>query len=136
MHSKGRRAKSRRTRESGWATTWGWVEAAVVLVKIGGNLGFLVLFTYAAEAYPSSVRNFGSGFVGSWARIGGVFAPIIGQLLLDYAATLPTFGTFAAAGLVGTLATLALPFDTLGYDADTASLQRRGGASPPNYGSF
>ncbi|KAK3778755.1 hypothetical protein RRG08_013026 [Elysia crispata] len=58
-----------------------WVTVALSLVgKFGGSAGFVVIYLYTAEIFPTVMRNSGMGLCSLCARIGGILAPYIGDL--------------------------------------------------------
>ena len=49
--------------------------------KFGASAGFAVIYVYSAELFPTVMRNSGIGFCSLMARIGGILAPYIGDLV-------------------------------------------------------
>lgn len=75
---------------------------------------FTLSYVYVAEVYPTSLRSLGTGFANSFARIGGMLAPLCAVELLEFnekRAALITFGVCAVA-VAG--CALALPYETMG----------------------
>ena len=75
---------------------------------------FTLSYVYVAEVYPTSVRSLGTGFANSFARIGGIIAPLCAVQLLEFGekqAALVVFGLIAifVAGCA-----LMLPYETMG----------------------
>ena len=80
---------------------------------------FTSLYILTPEAFPTHVRNFALGLSTVVTRVGGTVTPAVGQLLLERStSSLPTFLVYTTSCLVGALAAAALPFETLGRDAD------------------
>ena len=49
--------------------------------KIGAATGFALVYQYSAELFPTVVRNAGMGSCSCMARIGGVIAPFVADLV-------------------------------------------------------
>ncbi|CAB1422556.1 unnamed protein product [Pleuronectes platessa] len=81
------------------------VTALAVLGKFAATASFSIIFVYAAELYPTVVRQNGVGLNSMCARVGGILAPLI-RLLDVYHYTIPMliYGTIpiAAGGQVFT----------------------------------
>lgn len=72
---------------------------------------FAIVYLYAAEVFPTEVRNIAMGVVTMGARAGGILAPLV-LLLGQYSSGLPMF--LIGAGAVGTgILSFSLP-ETLG----------------------
>lgn len=85
-----------------------WLITAIALVgKFGISGSFCIVFLFASEIFPTSIRNIGVGVCSFWDTVGGMVAPQV-----NYAASvipwLPRtiFGAFA---LVGAAFVLLLP---------------------------
>lgn len=52
-----------------------------MLGKVGIAAGFAVIYVWSAEIYPTVVRNAGMGASSSCARVGGMIAPYIADLV-------------------------------------------------------
>ena len=81
--------------------------SAAMLGKFCISASFGVVYVYAAELYPTVVRNIGMGMATLAARIGGIIAPFI-VLLAEYDKTFPMM-VFAGVALVAGVAGLRLP---------------------------
>ena len=61
------------------------METAIVTLNIFGKLGtaaaYCVIFIYTAEIFPTSMRSLGIGACSTAARIGGILAPFVAQLV-------------------------------------------------------
>ena len=60
--------------------------AAVTLVlaligKVGASSGFHLAYQYSAELFPTVVRNAGMGSSSCMARVGGILAPLVADLV-------------------------------------------------------
>ena len=49
--------------------------------KIGASSGFHLVYQYSAELFPTVVRNAGMGSCSCMARVGGIIAPLIADLV-------------------------------------------------------
>ena len=57
---------------------------AIVLAMVGKfciSASFAIIYVFSAELFPTVVRNVGVGSGSVFARVGGVVAPYIGQLV-------------------------------------------------------
>nr|XP_039251339.1 organic cation transporter protein-like [Styela clava] len=68
---------------------------------------FGTVYIYAAEIYPTPIRNLGLGVCSSWARIGGILSPFI-AMLDEYAKPLP-YVVFGLMSIFGGFLALLLP---------------------------
>lgn len=75
--------------------------------KLGITISYAIIYIFAAEQYPTVVRNVGMGMSSTCARLGGVLAPFI-ILLADYWRPLPLL-IFGAESVIVGLLTLLLP---------------------------
>ena len=73
---------------------------------------FSSIYVFAAELYPTQVRNTGMGFSSTCARLGSLSAPFIGPWLAAYWKPLPSL-IFALLGTITGCLTFILP-ETLG----------------------
>ena len=103
---------------------WGWLLGIACLIKLSIAASFTCIFVYTPEAFPTRIRNLAVSSFVIVARVSGIITPSIAWILLDECSSAATFLAYAAAGAIGTASALALPFDTLGRDADVAE---RGG---------
>ena len=62
------------------ALSWPTVTLAM-FGKFCLSIGFSIVYMFTAELYPTAVRNIGVGCASFSARIGGMLAPIISQLV-------------------------------------------------------
>ncbi len=76
--------------------------------KFGVTAAFAVIYLYAAELFPTVLRQTGLGSSSMCARIGSVLAPPVGRQLGRVNRLIPIV-IFAAVSLLGGIATLALP---------------------------
>ena len=49
--------------------------------KIGASAGFGIVYQYSAELFPTVVRNAGMGSSSCLARVGGMIAPYVADLV-------------------------------------------------------
>ena len=52
-----------------------------MLGKMGLSSGFITVYLYSAELYPTTVRNAGMGTSSCMARVGGMVAPYVANLV-------------------------------------------------------
>ena len=52
-----------------------------MLGKIGASAAFSMVYVYSAELFPTVVRNAGMGSSSCMARVGGMIAPYIADLV-------------------------------------------------------
>ena len=55
-----------------------------MLGKLGAAAAFAIIYVYSAELFPTIVRNAGLGASSCCARIGGMLAPYIADLVKIY----------------------------------------------------
>eukprot|EP00742_Colponemidia_sp_Colp-10_P015202 GILJ01017333.1.p1 GENE.GILJ01017333.1~~GILJ01017333.1.p1 ORF type:complete len:217 (+),score=24.32 GILJ01017333.1:39-653(+) len=79
--------------------------------KFGISASFVVIYAYAAELFPTVVRNLGMGISSQAARVGGIIAPLV-VLLSQYSPSIPLL-CFGVISLMAGALSLMLP-ETLG----------------------
>ena len=50
--------------------------------RLGASAGFHLAYQYSAELFPTVVRNSGMGLCSCMARIGGIIAPLVADLVI------------------------------------------------------
>ncbi|KAB7497308.1 Organic cation transporter protein [Armadillidium nasatum] len=92
-------------------------ELLIVITSLLGKFGiaaaFGCIFVYTAELYPTEYRGIGVGACSSFARIGGILAPLAASLSKFYR-PLPLL-IFGVLSFISGLLIFLLP-ETLGYD--------------------
>ena len=59
-----------------------WLTTTFAMIgKIGASAGFSMVYQYSAELFPTVVRNAGMGSSSCMARIGGMIAPYVADLV-------------------------------------------------------
>ncbi|CAH1777776.1 unnamed protein product [Owenia fusiformis] len=89
-------------------TEYWWISA--ILSNIGKafvSAGFILVYQYSAELFPTLVRNSAVGFSSMCARIGGVITPFIN--FMGYLHPAVPAGTFGGLALIAGLLTIILP---------------------------
>ncbi|KAJ7380520.1 hypothetical protein OS493_008985 [Desmophyllum pertusum] len=84
-----------------------WLSASAMLGKFCISASFAVLYVYAAELFPTVIRNIGMGVTTVASRVGGILCPFV-VLMGEQSRSLPMF-IFACMALVAGLAGLRLP---------------------------
>lgn len=69
---------------------------------------FAMVYLYAAELFPTVLRNSGMAFSSFWARVGSVSAPFAGRELAKLDGRSPIY-LFAFVSLIAGVLTLVLP---------------------------
>merc|ERR1711874_225926 len=78
-----------------------------LLGKFGASAGFAIVYVFTAELFPTPVRNSAVGLCSTFARVGGMLAPVVSDLGV-YAPSIP-FIIMGSSCCVGGLAALVLP---------------------------
>ncbi|OAY69210.1 Organic cation/carnitine transporter 7 [Ananas comosus] len=73
---------------------------------------FTVLYIYAPEVYPTSVRSTGVGVASSMGRIGGVVCPIVAVGLVENCRQMEAILLFEVVMLLAGLGAFLFPFET------------------------
>ena len=81
--------------------------ALSLLGKFGATAGFAIVFVFTAELFPTPVRNSAVGLWSTFARIGGMLAPVVADLAV-YAPSIP-FIIMGSSCCIGGIAALLLP---------------------------
>ncbi|WP_404288640.1 MFS transporter [Glutamicibacter arilaitensis] len=84
---------------------------ALVAVAGVGTIGTQVLiYGFVSNYYHSAARGAGVAWCAGFGRLGGIFGPLVGGLLLSAGVTPGTaFYVFASVAIVGTLVTVCVP---------------------------
>eukprot|EP00928_Gymnodinium_smaydae_P075409 TRINITY_DN58420_c0_g1_i1.p1 TRINITY_DN58420_c0_g1~~TRINITY_DN58420_c0_g1_i1.p1 ORF type:complete len:479 (+),score=77.40 TRINITY_DN58420_c0_g1_i1:86-1522(+) len=84
-------------------------------IKAFAQVGFVAVYQYSAEIYPTVSRTTGTAACVAGGRLGGMLAPLIFEWLLEYTGSLLTFFYFVASLCGFNLILVAfLPFETFG----------------------
>eukprot|EP00090_Calanus_glacialis_P032653 TRINITY_DN5410_c0_g1_i1.p1 TRINITY_DN5410_c0_g1~~TRINITY_DN5410_c0_g1_i1.p1 ORF type:complete len:558 (-),score=101.16 TRINITY_DN5410_c0_g1_i1:160-1833(-) len=81
--------------------------ALSLLGKFGASAAFAIVYVFTAELFPTPVRNSAVGLCSTFARIGGMLAPVVADLAV-YAPSIP-FIIMGSSCCIGGLAALLLP---------------------------
>ncbi|XP_068751499.1 solute carrier family 22 member 15-like [Montipora capricornis] len=84
-----------------------WLSVAAMFGKFCISASFGVVYVYAAELFPTVIRNVGMGVATVASRFGGILCPFV-VLMGEQSRSLPMF-IFACISLVAGLAGLKLP---------------------------
>jgi MFS transporter, putative metabolite:H+ symporter len=109
---------------------WAFADGTVAVLVAAGLMSFFslgawaALYAYTPEVYPTQVRTTGMGTASSFARVGGVVAPLVGGALFPVSLTL-ALTVFAVGFAAAALAVTSLRLETRGRPlADTLSEQQ------------
>ena len=94
----------------GWFAS-GSVAAVIALVTLSyGIVGSVnaVLYLYTPEIYPTRMRALGTGAATCWLRLASAAGPVLVGYLVAHSGTGAVFLMFAAAGVVGAVAGIAM----------------------------
>ncbi|XP_013411039.1 organic cation transporter protein isoform X2 [Lingula anatina] len=91
-------------------TRWFYIALSIV-GKLGATMGFAIIYVWSAELYPTVLRNSLMGFSSTFARVGGMLAPVIANMVtfpgaIGRSAALIVFG---AATVFVALLSILLP---------------------------
>lgn len=84
-----------------------WLSTSAMFGKFCISGSFAVVYVYAAELFPTVIRNVGMGVATVASRIGGILCPFV-VLMGEHSRSLPMF-IFACMSLVAGLVGLKLP---------------------------
>jgi len=87
------------------------VTAVIALVTVSyGIVGSVnaVLYLYTPEIYPTRIRALGTGAATCWLRLASAAGPVVVGYLVAAQGTAAVFLMFAAAGIIGAAAALAM----------------------------
>ena len=76
--------------------------------KFGLTATFAIVYLYAAELFPTVLRSSGLGSSSMFARLGSIFAPIIGGYLGEINSVIPIV-IFASMAIMAGFLSLLLP---------------------------
>ncbi|XP_042491234.1 organic cation/carnitine transporter 7-like [Macadamia integrifolia] len=83
---------------------------------------FTIIYIYAPEVYPTSVRSTGFGVASSVARIGGMICPLVAVGLVDGCHQTAAIVLFLIVMFVSGVCCMLFPFETKGCElSDTVS---------------
>ena len=94
----------------------GVTTALLFLSRICITETFTVVFIYAPEIYPTSVRTTGVGVASSMGRIGGMVAPLVSVSLIQGCHQTAAVLLFLAVVLASGISVVLFPFDTKGRE--------------------
>ncbi|KAK9688754.1 hypothetical protein RND81_09G008800 [Saponaria officinalis] len=77
---------------------------------------FTIVFIYAPEIYPTSVRTTGFGAASSMGRIGGMICPLVAVSLVQGCHQMAAILLFAGVVLTSAVAVLLFPLETKGLE--------------------
>ncbi|KAJ8766670.1 hypothetical protein K2173_001190 [Erythroxylum novogranatense] len=77
---------------------------------------FAIVFIYAPEIYPTSVRTTGVGVGSSMGRVGGMICPLVAVSLVQGCHQSAAVGLFAGVALIAGISVFLFPYETKGRD--------------------
>ncbi|WCJ32090.1 Synaptic vesicle 2-related protein [Euphorbia peplus] len=77
---------------------------------------FAVVYVYAPEIYPTSVRSTGVGVASSMGRIGGMICPLVAVSLVQNCHQTEALGLFVGVIFVSGISVCLFPFETKGRE--------------------
>jgi MFS family permease len=96
-----------------------WLETASLFAARGSIMSaFTVLYIYAPEVYPTSVRATAMGIGNGFARLGGMTCPLFAVEMVEGGNLAAAVGFFAALALVTAVLAFWLPVETAGKKLD------------------
>lgn len=99
--------------EDGWSHAL--LQGGFIGIKGFGSIGYVVVYQYAAEIYPTMARTTGSGVSMAGGRVGGLTAPLIFEWLLSLTDGYEAFfHLIAVLCLLDFFLVVFLPFETFG----------------------
>ncbi|XP_029300467.1 synaptic vesicle 2-related protein [Cottoperca gobio] len=88
--------------------------------------GFQVAFVYTPEVYPTETRALAIGTSNAVSRVGALITPFVAQVLLRTSVN-ATVSLYVCLSLLGGLASLLLPIETLGRSLQESGLEQEVG---------
>ncbi|XP_072989680.1 organic cation/carnitine transporter 7-like [Typha latifolia] len=77
---------------------------------------FNIIYIFAPETYPTSVRSTGLGIASSVGRLGGVVSPLVAVNLIESCHQMESILLFEFILFLAGLAVTLFPFETMGHD--------------------
>jgi hypothetical protein len=106
-----------------WAVLLGYIG-----LKVFVNIGFIVVYLFSAEIYPTKVRNTGSALCLAAGRIGSITCPLVYELFADSKGAGEYNGFFYFMGcicLVNFVGVMSLKIETAGKQLDALELETK-----------
>ncbi|KAJ7952093.1 Organic cation/carnitine transporter 7 [Quillaja saponaria] len=101
-------------------TTWLLFGARICITAT-----FTVVYIYAPEIYPTSIRTTGVGIASSVGRIGGILCPLVAVSLVHGCHQTASVLLFVTVALISGVCVLLFPFETKGRDLKDSVSQNR-----------
>lgn len=84
-------------------------------IKMFACIGFIVVYQYAAEIYPTVARTTGNAICLAGGRLGGIFSPIAFEYLVEWTGSFASFFyMLAIMACLNFVLIIFLPFETAG----------------------
>lgn len=95
------------------------IQGCLLMIKMLSNTLFVVVYQYASELYPATVRTTGSAICVSGGRLGAILAPVFFEILADFTGGFSAFFLFTSVCVaVNAILALFLPFETSNMSLD------------------
>ena len=94
-------------------------DVALFVGRSSAMAAFTVLYIFAGEVYPTSIRSTGVGVGNGFARIGGITCPAFAVALIESGHVTLSVVFFVAVAAVAAAAALSLSVETAGRTLDT-----------------
>ena len=86
---------------------------------------FLIVYPYTQEYFPTKIRATGLGFLGSFARIGGILSPFIGTFEDNWSSKAP-YINYLIMSSFAIFACYSLDVETKDIVLDDPSIYKKG----------
>uniref|UniRef100_A0A8C2ZZ79 SV2 related protein b n=1 Tax=Cyclopterus lumpus TaxID=8103 RepID=A0A8C2ZZ79_CYCLU len=88
--------------------------------------GYQVAYVYTSEVFPTEIRALAIGTSGTMSKVGALVTPFVAQVLLR-TSVYGTLSLYCAFSLLGGIASLILPIETVGKGLQESSLDKDSG---------
>jgi len=93
------------------------LQIGFLLYKMNTSIGFIVIYVYTAEIYPTSCRNTGTAFCLGAGRIGALICPLVYEWLTHATGTFQTFiYVIVVFSVLNMVLVYFLPYETHGRE--------------------
>ena len=97
-------------------------DSFLLFLARGSSMGaFTIVYIYTPERYPTRFRNTAMGMCFSFARVGGMVAPLVGTDLPERGMVGEAFAIVISVSILACISTFLLTTETVGKDVDNSS---------------